>query len=393
MTYSYIISAKRTPIGSLMGALSGFNGAELGAKVLSAMIRGKALSPDHVDELFMGCVLSAGMGQSPARQAVIYGGLPNHINVTTLNKVCSSGLKAVILADQSIRCQDNQLVLAGGMESMSHAPYILPKARQGYRLGHGQLIDSMIQDGLWDGFTDQHMGLCAELCATKYNLTRENLDAFAAISYQRAQAAIDNSYFKDEIVPVSIPRRRQDPIICEIDEEPARVKFDKISALTPSFKSDGVITPANASSIADGAAAFIVASKAYIDTHHIAPMARIVSHGAHAHAPEWFTTAPIDAMKKALQKANLTVADIDLFEINEAFAAVTMAATIELGLDPEKVNVNGGAVALGHPIGASGARILTTLVHALKCQNKRYGMAAICNGGGEGTAIIVENCA
>jgi acetyl-CoA C-acetyltransferase len=357
---------------------------------LKAAIARAGLDAAKINEVIMGCVLPAGLGQSPARQASLGAGIPKDVGVLTINKVCSSGLRSVMLADQIIRSGDAEIIAAGGMESMTNSPYLLTTARAGFRMGDQKVVDSMVCDGLWDVYTNQHMGSCAELCAERYGLTREMQDAFAVESYKKAQAAIKGGVFKDEIVPVEIPQKKGAPLVFDTDEEPAKVKFDKIPELRPAFKKDGTVTAANASSISDGAAAFVVMSEARAKKEGLRPMAAIISHGAFGHEPEWFTTAPIGAARKAIEKAGLKTSDIDLFEINEAFSAVTMAAIRDLELNPAKVNVNGGAVALGHPIGASGARILTTLVYALRKRGLKRGLAALCNGGGEATSIIIE---
>lgn len=385
-----IAGACRTPIGSFGGSLSSFTAPRLGAIVIKEALRRSGISKDQVDEVIFGCVLSAGVGQAPARQASIYAGLPEKVECMTINKVCGSGLKAVMLAAQAIRCGDADVIIAGGMESMSNTPYLLDKARTGYRMGHGQLIDSMIADGLWDVYNDFHMGNAGELCAKECNVSREAQDEFATLSYKRALDAQKSGRFTEEIVPVSIPQKGADPLIISEDEEPKKVKFDKIPTLKPAFLKDGTITAANASKLNDGAASVVVMAKELADKLGIKPMAKIVSYGSAAKKPEWFTTAPADAITKVLAKAGMTKDDIDLFEINEAFAVVNLAVQNILGIDVGKVNVNGGAVALGHPIGASGTRILVTLLHAMKQRQAKRGMAAICIGGGEASSIIVE---
>ncbi len=390
MDRAVIVSAARTPVGSFQGSLAPVRSTQLGSCAIAEAVRRAGIDAAQVEEVFMGCVLPAGLGQSPARQAALGAGLPKGVGVLTVNKVCSSGLRAVMLADQLIRLGDAKVVVAGGMESMSNAPYIMPGARTGYRMGDAKIVDSMVFDGLWDIFTDQHMGSCAELCAARYGFTREQQDAFAVGSYKKALAAIASGAFKAEVCPVPVPQKKGDPVLVDTDEEPGRVKFDKIPTLKPSFKKDGTVTAANASSISDGAAAFVVASEKWAREQRLDPLARIVSHAAFSHEPEWFTTAPIGAMRLALERAGLKPDQIDLFEVNEAFAPVTMAAMQEFGLDPERVNVNGGAVAIGHPIGASGARILTTLIYALQHRGGKRGLATLCNGGGEATAIIIE---
>jgi acetyl-CoA C-acetyltransferase len=385
-----IAGACRTPIGSFTGALSSLSAPRLGAIVIEEAIKRTGLKKEQVDEVIMGCVLTAGVGQAPARQAAIFAGLPPSVGALTVNKVCGSGLKAIMLAAQSVMLGDAEIVVAGGMESMSNAPYLLEKARTGYRLGNAQLIDSMIKDGLWDVYNDFHMGSAAELCARECNVPREAQDEFAILSYRRALDAQANCFFRDEIVPVSIQQRNAELIIVQEDEEPKKAKFDKIRSLKPAFEKDGTVTAANSSKINDGAAAVVVMSAEKAKQLNIQPMARIAAYGSSAKKPEWFTTAPADVIPKVLANAALKISDIDLFEINEAFAVVNLAVNKILGIDMEKVNVHGGAVALGHPIGASGARILVTLIHAMKRRNAHRGMAAICIGGGEASGMIVE---
>lgn len=389
MAHTVILSAVRTPIGALSGALSALSAPQLGAVAIKEALTRSGVHPEQVDEVIMGNVLAAGIGQAPARQAAIYAGLPNTVPALTINKMCGSGLKAVMDADMSIRTGNSNVVVAGGQESMTNAPYLLLKARSGYRLGDGVLIDSMMFDGLTDAYKKYPMGQAAEVCAAKYSFSREAQDAYATESYKRAQKAQAEGLFADEIVPVKIADKKGE-IVVDKDEEPAKVNFDKMSGLKPVFLKDGTITAANASSIDDGAAAVVVASESKAQELGLKPIARILSHASHAHDPEMFTTAPVGAIKKALERASLTIDQIDLFEINEAFAVVPMAAEKELGIPHEKVNVHGGAVSLGHPIGASGARILATLLSALKQYNKRYGLATLCIGGGEGSALIVE---
>ena len=384
-----IASACRTPIGSLQGTLSSLPGPKLGSIVIKEALKRAGIGGQDVSEVIMGEVLPAGVGQAPARQASIGAGIPNSVPCMTINKVCGSGLKSVMLAAQAIMVGDADIVVAGGMESMSNAPYLLSKARTGYRLGHGELIDSMIKDGLWDVYNDYHMGLAAELCASECNVPRAAQDEFAINSYKKAIDAQRNGYFKDEIVPVEIPQRKGESIPVTEDEEPGRANFEKIPTLRPVFKKDGTVTAANASSINDGAAACVVMSKARAEKLGIEPLATIVAQASAAKAPEWFTTAPADAMKKILDRANLKLEEIDLFEVNEAFAVVNLAVAGELGIDLEKMNIHGGAVALGHPIGASGARILTTLLFAMKRYHKKRGLATLCIGGGEASAVIV----
>lgn len=384
-----IVSAVRTPIGSFQGALSEIVATKLGAIAVAEAVKRAAIKPTDVDEVIMGNVLTAGEGQAPARQAALFAGLPESVTCMTINKVCGSGLKAVMLATQAIQCGDADVVVAGGMESMSNIPYILEKARTGYRMGHGQLVDAMIKDGLWDVYNNFHMGSAAELCAKECNIPRDAQDAFAKTSYERAQKSIKEGVFKDEIVGVTVTSKKGDVVIAD-DEEPGKANFEKMLTLKPAFQKDGTITAANASKINDGAAALVVMSREKADKLGLKPLVRIVAQASSARKPEWFTTAPIDAIGKVLQKANQKIEDIDLFEINEAFAVVSMAAANQLNIPSEKLNVHGGAIALGHPIGASGARILTTLIHAMQRHNKKRGMAAICIGGGEASALIVE---
>jgi acetyl-CoA C-acetyltransferase len=392
MVSSVIVSAVRIPTGSFQGALTPFRAPDLGAIVIKEAIARAKISPQSIDEVIMGCVLSAGLGQSPARQAAIKAGLPKGASVLTVNKVCSSGLRSVTLADQIIRSGDAEVIAAGGMESMTNAPYLLPKARSGYRMGNGEIIDAMVFDGLWDIHTNQHMGSCAELCAKKYGFTREMQDEYAVASYKKALAAIESGGFKAEIIPVSVPQKKGDPVMFDTDEDPGKVNFSKLPTLKPAFMKDGTVTAANASSISDGAAALVVMSEERAKKEGAKPMARIAAYGVCSQEPEWFTTAPIGASKTALSKAGWKISDVDIFEINEAFSVVPMAVMRELGIDPQKVNIKGGAVALGHPIGASGARILTTLLYAMKEKGAKRGLASLCNGGGEATAIAVELC-
>jgi acetyl-CoA C-acetyltransferase len=386
-----IVSAVRTPIGSFNGALSGISATKLGALVVAEAVRRAGIAKDTVDEVIMGNVIAAGLGQAPARQASIYAGLPEKVEALTINKMCGSSLKAAMLAAQSIMCGDADIVIAGGMENMTQAPYLLEKARTGYRLGHGQILDSLLRDGLIDVYNDSHMGVCAELCAAKYELSREELDAFAVRSYQKAIKAQREGLFKEEILPVQVPQGRREPLLVEHDEEPTRVNFEKLPQLAPAFQKDGKVTAGNASSINDGAAAVAVVGRDVAEKMGLQPMARIVAHSAFAQAPEWFTTAPAGAIKKAVMKAGLTLDDIDLFEVNEAFAAVSLAVNRELGIDEGRVNVNGGAVALGHPVGASGARVLTTLLYAMRARGARRGVASLCLAGGEAVAMVVES--
>jgi len=385
-----IASACRTPIGSFEGALSQISAPRLGSIVVDEAIRRARVPKASVNEVIMGCVLTAGIGQAPARQAAIFAGLPETVECTTVNKVCGSGMKAVMLASQAIMLGDADIIVAGGMESMSNTPYLLEKARSGYRMGHAQLTDSMIKDGLWDVYNDYHMGNAAELCAKECNVPREAQDKFSVMSYQRALDAQKNCYFKDEIVPVQVPQKGGEPVVVQEDEEPKKVKFEKITSLKPAFQKDGTVTAANASKINDGAAALVVMAKEIATKMGVQPIARIVSYASTAKKPEWFTTAPADVIPKVLGRAKLKKDDIDLFEVNEAFAVVNLAVNNMLGIDTDKLNVHGGAVALGHPIGASGARILVTLLHAMKLRNVKRGLAAICIGGGEASGMIVE---
>lgn len=385
-----IVSAARTPIGSFQGALATLSGPKLGALAIQGALERAGLDAEAVDECIMGCVLPAGVGQAPARQAALFAGLPQSVPCTTINKVCGSGLKAVMMAAQAIKCGDAEVVVAGGMESMSNAPYLLPKARTGYRMGHGELLDSMVKDGLWDVYNDYHMGMAGELCASECGIPRDRQDAFATASYQKALAAQEAGLFDAEIVPVEVPQRRGDPTVVDTDEEPGKGRPDKIPQLRSVFKKDATITAANASSINDGGAALVVMSAEKAAELGIEPLARIVGDGSHAQDPSWFTTAPAFAIEKTLSKLDLSVADIDLWEVNEAFSVVSLAVEDKVGYDPESVNVWGGAVSLGHPIGASGARILVTLLHQLAHREAKRGCASLCIGGGEAVAMVVE---
>ncbi len=380
-----IVSACRTPIGSFQGSLSQFTSPQLGAFVIKEIISRTKISPEIIDEVIMGNVLTCGVGQSPTRQAAIFAGLNESVQTMTINKVCGSGLKSVMLATQSIKCGDANTIIAGGMESMSNVPYILEKARTGYRFGNSQLVDSIIKDGLWDVYNNFHMGNAAEICASESNISRNEQDLFAIQSYKRAIVAQEKKLFAEEIVSI----QNGNDLISE-DDEPKKVKFEKIPNLKPAFQKDGTVTAANASKINDGAAAILLMSKEKAEELNIKPLAKIIDYLSFAKKPEHFTTAPIDVIEKLFKKNNFTKDEIDLFEINEAFSVVTLAAEKKLNLDPEKVNVNGGAVALGHPIGASGARILTTLIYALKQRNLKRGLASICIGGGEASGIIIE---
>lgn len=385
----FILSAVRTPIGSFLGALKDTPAPQLMGTCIKTALQSAQIKGESVEEALVGCVLPAGMGQAPARQAVLSAGLPQSITATTVNRVCGSGLKTVLLASQIIQSKDADVVLAGGMENMSRSPFLLERAREGYRLGNGKLIDSMIHDGLWDPYKDVHMGNCAELCAKEYRLSREEQDRFAVQSYQRALSAIQTGKFKSEIVPIEVQAGKEKRLF-DSDEEPSKGKLDKFKELKPAFQKDGTITAANASSLSDGASALVLASGSFVKEAKLKPIARVLCQASYAQAPEWFTTAPVGAVKKLLKKASLAVSAIDLFEINEAFSAVALACAKDLTIPEEKLNIRGGAVALGHPIGASGARILTTLLHSLQQEKKRLGVAAICIGGGEASSILVE---
>lgn len=385
-----IVSAVRTPMGSFNGAFSSVPATKLGSAAIAESLKRVNVTPDHVDDVYMGCVLSAGLGQAPARQASIGAGIPQTISATTVNKVCGSSLRTLIMASQAIALGDARIVVAGGMENMTRAPYLLDKARQGYRLGHAELVDSVIKDGLWDVYNNSHMGEGGELCAAKYRLTRQEVDDFALESYRRAQEAVATGTFKKEIVPIEVPQRKGPPVTVTDDEEPNRVSLSKLRELKPVFRDNGVLTVGNSPSCNDGAAALVVMAEEEALSLGLTPMARIVGYAGAALAPEWFTLAPINAITLALKKTGLTLTDIDLFEINEAFSAVSLAINRELGLDPKKVNVNGGAVALGHPIGATGARLVTTLLHAMEARGARRGLVSLCIGGGEALAVIVE---
>lgn len=385
-----IVAAVRTPIGSFGGTLSGFSATQLGGFAIKAAVEKANLKPEHIQEVYMGNVLSANLGQAPATQAAKFAGLPD-VPTTTINKVCASGTKAIMLAAQSIALGQNEIVVAGGMESMSNAPYYLDKARNGYRLGHGQITDGLVKDGLWDVYNDYHMGSAAELCASTCNITREDQDNFAIESYKRAQNAQTSGKFTDEIVAIEIKDRKGDITLFDKDEEPNAVKFDKIPGLKPVFKKDGTVTAANASTLNDGAAALVLMSAEKAAELGIKPLAKILAYADAQQAPEWFTTAPSKAIPLALNRANLKTTDVDFFEINEAFSVVSLANNQELGLDGNKVNVNGGAVAIGHPLGASGARIVVTLLSVLAQNNGKIGVAGICNGGGGASAIVIES--
>jgi acetyl-CoA C-acetyltransferase len=386
----YIIAAVRTPIGAFMGGLSTISATELGSIAIKGAIEKSNLPIDLVDEVFMGNVLQAGLGQAPARQAALGAGLGQNVPCTTVNKVCASGMKAIMLGAQTILAGDNHIVIAGGMENMSQTPHYLD-ARNGTKFGNIITLDGISKDGLLDVYNKVPMGNCAEICAKEHNISREDQDNFAITSYQRASAAWTNGKFNDEIVAVSVPQRKGDPIVIKEDEEYKNVFLDKIPGLRPAFDKDGTITAANASTINDGASALILASKEAVDKYGLKPLAKIVSYADAAQAPEWFTTAPSLAIPKALEKANLKISDVDFWELNQAFSVVGIANTKILGLDPSKVDVNGGAVALGHPLGNSGSRIVVTLINVLKQNAGKLGGAGICNGGGGASAIIIEN--
>ena len=386
----YILSALRTPMGSFGGALSSFSATQLGSVAIKASVEKSGINPSDVDEVFFGNVCQANNGQAPARQAALGAGLDKKVPCTTVNKVCASGMKSVMFGAQSIQLGQNQVVVAGGMESMSNIPYYLPKVRWGLKYGGGELVDGLQKDGLTDAYNHQAMGTCADATATKFNISREEQDRFAIQSYQRAADATKAGKFKNEICPVAIPQKKGDPILMAEDEEYKNVMFDKIPGLRPAFSKDGTVTAANASTMNDGAAALVLASEEYVTKNGLTPLAEIVSYADAAQEPEWFTTAPTLAAPIALKRAGLSIGDIDFFEVNEAFAVVTMAFNQTMGVDESKVNVNGGAVALGHPLGASGARIITTLYHVLAEKNGTYGLATLCNGGGGASAIIIK---
>lgn len=381
----YLLSGARTPSGSFMGSLSTVPAPKLGAVAISGALERAGLNGDKVDEVFMGNVLQAGVGQAPARQATIFAGLPEATPCSTVNKVCGSGLEAIILAVQTIKAGDNSLVVAGGMENMSLAPHFLPKSRSGYKFGGAELKDAMLWDGLWDVYTDRPMGNCAEETLQELKISREEQDSFAIESFKRAQAAAEKGISKNEITAVTVKGRKGDTVV-DSDEGIYAAKFDKIPALRPAFVKEGSITAANASTINDGAAAVVVAGEEYKDQAKF----KIVAYANHAQNPTWFTTAPSEAMRKCLKKADMSLDQIDLFEINEAFAMVTLASIKELKLDEAKVNIYGGGVSLGHPIGCSGTRIIVTLMNALEQENKKFGMASICIGGGEALSMIIE---
>ncbi|UKT65777.1 acetyl-CoA C-acyltransferase [Pedobacter mucosus] len=384
-----IVSAVRTPIGSFGGSLASFSATQLGGFAIKSAVERAGLNPEQIQEVYMGNVLSANLGQAPATQAAKFAGLPD-LPATAINKVCASGTKAIMLAAQSIANGDNEIIVAGGMESMSNVPYYLDKARNGYRLGHGQITDGLVKDGLWDVYNDYHMGSAAELCASECNISREEQDNFAIESYKRAQAAQTSGKFASEIVAIEVKDRKGDITIIDTDDEPTAVKFDKIPGLKPVFKKDGTVTAANASTLNDGAAAVVLMSAEKAKELGIKPFAKILAFADAQQAPEWFTTSPSKAIPLALQKANIDIKNVDFFEINEAFSVVSIANNQLLNLNENQVNVNGGAVSLGHPLGASGARILVTLLSVLEQNDGKIGVAGICNGGGGASAIVIE---
>ncbi|MGC3980917.1 MAG: acetyl-CoA C-acyltransferase [Steroidobacteraceae bacterium] len=384
-----ILAARRTPIGAFQGVFNPTTAAQLGATAIRAALSDSGVAAEQIDEVIMGCVLQAGQGQAPARQALLGAGLPQSVSATTINKVCGSAMKAMMLASDQLKAGSAKLIIAGGFESMTNAPYLLPKARGGYRMGHGEILDHMFFDGLQNPYDGKMMGFFADATAAKYSFTREQQDAFASESVRRAQAAVANGAFKAEITPVTVKTRKGEQLI-DTDETPGTCDLNKIPTLKPAFNKDGTVTAASSSSISDGAAALVLTTAANAKTLGQQPLARIVAYTSHAHQPEWFTTAPSGAIQKVLDKAGWQVSDVDLFEINEAFACVTMSAMHDVGLSHDKVNINGGACALGHPIGAAGARITTTLIHALKARGLKRGVASLCIGGGEATAMAIE---
>ncbi len=384
-----ILGAARTPMGGMMGALSDVRSPDLGAVAIEAAIERAGLQPSDIDEVIMGCVLPGALGQAPARQASRKAGIPDAVGASTINKMCGSGMKAVMLAHDQIKAGSADIMIAGGMENMSQAPYLLPKGRAGMRMGHGQVLDSMFFDGLEDAYEGGLMGVFAQRSADEYNITREAMDEFAIGSLNKSLAAIENGWFKDEIAPVTIQGRKGDTVV-DTDEQPGNARPEKIPQLKPAFKKDGTVTAANSSSISDGGSALVLATQAEADKRGLKPVARILAHSTHAQLPAEFTLAPIGAIQKVLDKAGWSKDDVDLYEINEAFAVVSLLAINELGLDADKVNVYGGACALGHPIGSSGSRILVTLLNALKQRGLKKGVASLCIGGGEATAVAVE---
>lgn len=385
-----IVSGVRTPIGSFLGSLSSLSAPQLGSIAIRAALEKACVDPAEVDEVLMGCVLSAGLGQAPARQASLGAGIPESVPCTTINKVCGSGMKTVMLGALEIMAGQAEIVVAGGMESMSQAPYLLPKAREGYRLGHQKVLDSMILDGLWDPYGDAHMGSCGDACSSGAGISREELDAYAAESYRRARSAQDDGFFANEIAPVSVPQRKGDALVVAEDEEPRKGDPSKFASLRPAFGKDGVTTAANASTLNDGAAALVLASATAAERRSLHPLARILAQASFAHAPSEFPSAPIGAVELLLKKAGLEASQIDLFEINEAFSVVPLLFQKALGVPSEKLNVHGGAVSLGHPIGMTGARLVLTAAHALARGGGRFAIASPCIGGGEATAVLLE---
>lgn len=386
----FILSGKRTPIGSFQGALASLTAPQLGSTAIKAALEAAGVSPDQIDEVLMGNVLSAGIGQAPARQAALGAGLPLSVPCTTVNKVCGSGMKTIMMGAQAIKCGDAEIVVAGGMESMTNAPYILPQGRAGFRMGNAQVVDSMIHDGLWDPYNNCHMGNCGDATATDEKFSREELDEFSAQSYTRAMDGQKSGKFSDEIVSVEVPQRKGDPVVVDTDEEPGRGNIAKLPELRPAFSKEGVTTAGNASSINDGAAACILAGGGAVDQHGLKPIGKVVGYAQHAQEPTKFTTAPAYAVQKLLDAQGLKIYDIDLFEINEAFAVVAMFVARELNIPNDKLNVNGGAVSIGHPIGATGTRLVLTALHELRRRGGKYAIASPCIGGGEATAVLIE---
>ncbi len=385
-----ILAGIRTPIGAFQGTLASLSAPKLGAIAIKAAVERAGISPDDVQEVLFGQVLQGGVGQAPARQAALFAGLPQSVPCTTVNKVCGSGMKAVMMAAQAIRSGDAEFIVAGGMESMSQAPYFMPAARNGFRMGDGKVVDMMIHDGLWDPYNNVHMGNCGDLCARELNYSREAIDAFSAESYRRSLAAQENGALAEEIVPVEVPQRKGDPVVVSEDEEPKRGNVEKLGSLRPAFDKEGVTTAGNASSIDDGAAAIVVASRAAAEKKGLKPLARIVGYAQHAQDPQWFTTAPAEAIGKLLNRTGKSVGDIDVWEVNDAFAVVAMNVADKVGIPYDKLNVNGGAVALGHPIGMTGARLVLTALHELRRRSGQFALATPCIGGGEATAILIE---
>ncbi len=386
-----IASGARTPVGSFNGELASFSAPQLGAAAIKEAVKRANIEPSSIDEIIMGCVLQGGLGQAPARQAAIGAGIPDSVGAITVNKVCGSGLKAAMLGAQAIQVGDAGIIVAGGMESMTNAPYYLDKARNGYRMGNGKIIDGMIHDGLWDPYSNVHMGLIGEICAKELKISREVQDNFAKQSYEKALDAIKNGYLKDQIVPVEIKDRKGNVTLISEDEEPKKLNIEKASGLKPAFDKEGTITAFNASKINDGAGAVVMMSKKKADELGVKPMVKVIAQATHSQQPDWFTTAPAYVIEKICKKSGINKNDIDLFEINEAFAVVSCAVNQIAELDPAKVNVTGGAIAFGHPIGMSGARLLINMMYNLKRLNKRYGLVTLCIGGGEATAMIVES--